>query len=96
MIVKRLTWYGLAPRTRKGYKAAKESYESFCMLLKLPSWPAFHTTLEEWTAHRIFASNLPKPGQVKPDTFVLYLSGLRSHHIDHHMPLNVFDDPRLA
>lgn len=95
-IVKRLAWYDLAPETRKGYKAARESYESFCMLMRLASWPATNQTLEEWSAHRIFGSNLPKQGQIKPDTVVSYLSGLRSHHVDHHLPLDVFDNPRLA
>lgn len=95
-IVKRLAWYGLVPETRKGYKVARESYESFCMLMRLAPWPATNQTLDEWSAHRIFGSNLPKQGQIKPDTLVSYLSGLRSHHVDHHLPLDVFDDPRLA
>lgn len=34
-IVKRLAWNGLASDTRKGYQTAKESYESFCMLMRL-------------------------------------------------------------
>lgn len=66
------------------------------MLMRLAPWPATNQTLEEWSAHRIFGSNLLKQGQIKPDTLVSYLSGLGSHHVDHHLSLDVFDDPRLA
>ncbi len=66
------------------------------MLLNLLVWPATHMTLEKWSANRIFGSNLPKQGQIKPDTLVSYLSGLRSYYVDHHMPFEVFDAPRLA
>lgn len=52
--------------------------------------------LEEWVSNRIVGSSIPKQGQIKPDTVLSYLSGLRAYHIDHHMSLEVFDAPRLA
>ena len=52
--------------------------------------------LEEWAAHRIFGSTLPQQGQVKPDTVASYLSALRSYHIDRHMSLEAFNEPRIA
>ena len=66
------------------------------MLMRFTPWPTTNQTLEKWSAHRIFGSNLPKQGQIKPDTVVSYLSGPWSHHVDHHLSLDVFDDPQLA
>lgn len=96
IIVKRLAWYYLASMTCRRYQTVKQSYKGFYMLLNLPAWPATHMTLKKWSANPIFGSKLLKQGQIKPDMLVSYLSGLRSYHVDHHMPLEVFDIPRLV
>lgn len=75
---------------------AINSYETFCMFVNLPPWPATIYTLEEWSAQRLYGSNLPKQGRVKPDTVLVYLSSLRSYHIDHNFSLDPFDSPRLG
>ncbi len=95
-IVKRLAWYGLAPDTRKGYNSAIESFESFYAMMQRPEWPATKFLLEEWVAHRIFGSTLPKQGQVKPETVGTYLSALKSYHIDCHLSLEAFEIPQIA
>ena len=59
-------------------------------------WPATIEPITEWVAQRIFGGSSPKQGQVQPDTVASYLSGLRSYHIDHHWPVTVFEDLRLA
>lgn len=64
--------------------------------MRLAPWPATNQTLKEWSAHRMFGNNLPKQGQIEPDTLLSYLSEFRSYYVDHHLRLGVFDDPRLA
>lgn len=95
-IVKHLEWCSLAPTTWKSYKVAKKLYKSFCILLKFASWPASNITLEKWTTYCIFGNYLLKQGQVKPNTVLFYLSSLRSHYVNHHIPLKVFDNPWLV
>lgn len=79
-----------------GYQTAIDSYETFCMHHGLLAWPATTLTLEEWSANRIYGSNLPRQGQIKPEKVLIYLQGLRSYHIDHGFSLDVFEAPRLA
>lgn len=95
-IVKRRTWYDLAPDTRKGYNSAIKSFESFCMLMQRQVWPATTQLLEEWVAHCIFGSTLPKQSQIKPETAASYLSALKSYHIDRYLSLEAFNTPRIA
>ena len=80
----------------EGYTTATTSYETFCMLRGWKPWPATIEPITEWAAQRIFGGSSPKQGQVKPDTVASYLSGLRSYHVDHHWPVTVFEDLRLA
>ncbi len=96
MIVKWLVYYGLATGTQKSYKAATESFKSFCMLMKLPLYPLTHTILKEWSALQIFENNLLKQSQIKFDTLVLYLSGLCLYHVKYHLPLEIFNNPHLT
>ena len=64
--------------------------------MQRPAWPATKFLLEEWVAHRIFGSTLPKQGQVKPETMGTYLSTLKSYHIYRHLSLEAFDTPQIA
>lgn len=95
-MVKTLAWYGLATNTRYGYKTAIDLYEAFCALNNWVAWPASQPTLEERSATRIYGSTTPKLGRIKADTLQRYLSGLRSYHVDHNLPTQVFESPRLA
>lgn len=89
-----LLWAGLTPDTRKGYNAAIRSYETYCALIGIQvPWPAQEYTLGEWITGRLFGSTSPKQGQVKPKTAEVYLSALRSYHVDQRMPSEVFDSP---
>ncbi len=95
-IVKRLAWYGFASYTKKSYNSAIELFESFYVMMKRPAWSTTKFLLEEWVAHWIFGSILPKQGQVKPETVGTYLSALKSYHIDRHLIFAAFDTPRIA
>lgn len=66
------------------------------MLRGYKPWPATIEPVIEWAAQRIFGGGSPKQGQVQPDTVASYLSGLRSYQINHHWPVTVFEDLRLA
>lgn len=70
--------------------------ETFCKPHSLQPWPVTNEILEEWSANHIYGSISPKQGQIKLDTVATYLSGLRSYHINHHLPIEVFNGPRLA
>ncbi len=95
-LVKKLAWCGLTLGTREGYSTATTSYETFCLLRGFQPWPATIEPITEWVLQRIFGGGSPKQGQVQPDTVASYLSGLRSYHIDRHLPVTVFEDLRLA
>lgn len=95
-LVKKFGWCGLTLGTRERYTTATNSYETFCMLRGCKPWPDTIEPITEWVAKRIFGGCSPKQGQVQPDTVASYLSGLRSYHIDHHWPVTVFEDLRLA
>lgn len=95
-VVKRLIWFSLSSDTRKSYHTAVSSYEEFCMLQGVRAWPATSHMLEEWVANRIYGGILPRQTQIKPNTVVAYLSGLRSYQIDHRFPLDVFEESYLA
>lgn len=93
---KTLLWYGLNPKTRKGYNAAVTSYALFCATHNIPSpWPASKIALIEWVTGWIFGSNMPKQGQIKPNTAQGYLSALRSYHIDHGFSIHSFSSLRV-
>ena len=49
-----------------------------------------------WVANLIYWSMLPKQRQIKPKTFLSYLSALKSYHINKRQRLKGFDDPRIA
>lgn len=96
IIAKRLCWYGLPADVRKEYTTAVDSYEVFCSETDLDAWPASIESLEDWIANRIHGSPLLKQGRIKPDIIITYLAALRSHHVHHNFPLQVFENPKLA
>lgn len=58
-------------------------------------WPTIHVNLEEWSAYRIFGSNLLKQGQVRPNMLVFCLLGLSFYHDNYHFSVLVFNNPCL-
>ena len=92
---KTLLWYGLSPKTRQRYTSAITSYTLYCAMQEIPPWPASEKVLVEWVTGRIFRSPIPRQGQVKPNTMQGYLSTLRSYHVDHNLPIQVFSSPRI-
>jgi integrase len=81
-------WCGLAQTTRKGYTTARNSYLDFCRLQRLGSpLPAKPLGLIEWM--------VSLAGRVKSRTLKLYLTGLKSYHIDLGLDTSAFDDERL-
>ncbi len=81
---------------RKCYAAAINSNVSFCEVHNKKPWPAQTVMLEEWEATCIFGRTLPKQGQIKSDAVLSYFSALKLYHIDRHLSLGGFDDPRMA
>lgn len=92
---KTLLWYGLSPKTRQGYTTAISSYNLYCVMQGVKAWPASEAVLVEWVTGRVFGSSIPKQGQIKPNTLQGYLSALRSWHVDHNLPIEVFSSPRI-
>lgn len=87
-----LLWSGLTPETRNGYNTAVRSYELFCIFNGIQApWPAKDYILGEWITGRLFGSTTEKQGQIKPKTAEVYLSALRSYHIDQRMSTEVFN-----
>jgi hypothetical protein len=86
-----LLWRGLAAPTRKNYSSAVSSYEFFCAEKGVLAWPANELILAQWIAARAFGNATSGQGQLKPDTMNVYLSALRSVHIDQRLPVDVFD-----
>lgn len=91
-----LLWFSLTPETRNGYSTAIWSYKLFCVFngIQVP-WPAKEHILREWSTGRLFGSTSKKQGQIKPKTAEVYLSALRSYHIDQRMPTESFNSPWL-
>jgi hypothetical protein len=86
-----LLWRGLAAPTRKNYSSAVGSYEFFCAEKGVLAWPANELILAQWIAARAFGNATIGQGRLKPDTMNVYLSALRSVHIDRRLPVDVFD-----
>jgi hypothetical protein len=83
-------WCGLAQTTRKGYTTARNSYLDFCRTHRLGEaspFPAKPLWLIEWM--------VSLAGRVKSRTLKLYLTGLKSYHIDLGLDTSAFDDERL-
>jgi integrase len=81
-------WCGLAQTTRKGYTTARNSYLDFCQLHWFSSpLPAKPLWLIEWM--------VSLAGRVKSRTLKLYLTGLKSYHIDLGLDTSAFEDERL-
>lgn len=85
-------WNGLTSDTRKTYKAAKTSYNLFCKLHDLGAFPATTKSLAEWITWRANGSGGKR---LKPSTIQIYLSAVRSKHVDRGLPTDVFDSDFL-
>ena len=88
-------WHGLAPSTRKTYRAARTSFEYFCRVRGQPAFPAQRLHLIEWATIRSTGSSEVHQDRVTGDTIASYFSALRSVHVDRGMPTTVFDDETL-
>ena len=91
-----LLWAGLSAATRKSYDAPVQSYQTFCAMRSLQPWPATKSTLCLWVTTRAFSSSEKHQSQLKPDTLQIYLSAIRSYHIDRCIPIEVFKSAFLA
>src|SRR5579871_653565 len=85
-----LLWHGLAPSTRSTYASAWNNYETFCKLNGHSSdhtFPASFEPLSDWIADTL--------EKAKPETVSLYITAIKSRHIDFGYDTKVFDDPRI-
>jgi hypothetical protein len=57
----------------------------------VPAWPANELILAQWIAARAFSNATIGQGRLKLDTMNVYLSALRSVHIDQRLPADVFN-----
>src|SRR5258706_14897027 len=83
-------WYGLKKGTRDGYKSAQQQYEHY-VYDYFPSsnpWPATETLICAFAAHRL--EGLGPYTRLKGTSLEGYISGLRSYHVDHMLPVDVF------
>jgi integrase len=103
-------WCGLAQTTRKGYDSARNSYLSFCQLQRFHHTQAggFRSAdPQPGTASVMPGSSFPTTplwliewmvslaGKVKSRTLKLYLTGLKSYHVDLGLDTSAFEDTRL-
>ncbi len=88
----KLLWNGLAKGTRSNYFGAITNYEEICKQDGLPAWPASSESLANYVTSRAYPSSNTLRAQLRPTTIRSYLSALRSHHIDHQLSLEVFDN----
>ena len=91
-IVKRLIYAGLTPGTSPGYQAAIKSLHG-----KRP-WPATVALLEEWGPTGPTESwDQHRKGKARSSLrrWGHYLSALRSYHMEHELPIEVFQSLRL-
>lgn len=87
-----LLWHGLAEATRQNYETPRRSFFLFSALKGYrhrggECLPAKAVWLIEWIASLA--------GRVKVKTMKVYLSGLRSCHVDLGLPIVAFQDDRL-
>lgn len=94
-MVQRLLWVALRPEIRRVYPSAVDSYESFCAVSGYEAYPAVSEALEKWVANRPHGGPVPKQGRVTQDTMSLYLSAVRSHHINRRLSIAAFDEAQL-
>ena len=65
---------GVAPSTRRTYRAGVRHYVSFCKLYDIPPWPASETTLRYYCVH---AYRTLSHGSI-----MVYLAGVRHGHLE--------------
>jgi hypothetical protein len=88
-------WYGLKKGTRDGYKSAQQQYEHYVhdYFPGTNSWPATETLICAFAAHRL--EGLGPYTRLKGTSLEGYISGLRSYHVDHMLPVGVFTSETL-
>ena len=76
--------------TRDGYKSAQQQYEYYVhdYFPGTNPWPATETLICAFAAHRL--EGLGPYARLKGTTLEGYISGLRSYHVDHMLPVSVF------
>jgi hypothetical protein len=84
----RLLWYGLSRNTRRTYETARNSYVLFCAHRGLTPFPANSTILCSWV-HSLSERRL------QHKTIKLYITGLKSPHIELGISTEGFGDDRL-
>ncbi|KAH6705248.1 hypothetical protein BKA61DRAFT_146216 [Leptodontidium sp. MPI-SDFR-AT-0119] len=88
-------WYGLKKGTRDGYKSAQQQYEDYVhdYFPGTNPWPATETLICAFAAHRL--EGLGPYARLKGTSLEGYISGLRSYHVDHMLPVGVFTSETL-
>jgi integrase len=84
----RLLWYGLSKNSRRTYETARSNYVLFCAHRGLTPFPATATILCSWV-HSLSERRL------QHKTIKLYITGLKSRHIDLGISTEGFRDDRL-
>ena len=94
-IIKKLTWYELISKIRRNYYFAIESYQIFCMLSNKKTWLILIKSLKKWSVAKIFENIMSKQKKIKSNTIQMYLTKLKSYHIDKHLFLIAFENLKL-
>lgn len=94
--VAKLIWYGLARAVRTRYNYPQRQYELFCIQYfpDSPAWPVTEIKLAAWIAFKLDG---PLSQRIKGSTASIYLSALRSYHVDRFWaaPDQVFSSPTI-
>jgi hypothetical protein len=88
-----LLWHGLSDGTRSSYGPAIKSWEGYCDLHGVVKYPAPFYHLGEWITQRILGNASLGMSRIKPATARVYVSAIRSHHVDANHDISVFNNP---
>lgn len=90
-----MIWNGLAIGTRNNYNSSINKYTSFCRGMGVSPWPVKLHILLEFCCMSVHGLPLLNLNAVAPSTIRGYISALRSYHVHHNLPLDVFDNELL-
>ena len=79
---------GIAPSTRRTYRAGVLHYTSFCQLYDIPPWPASETTLRYYCVHAYRT--------LSHATILVYLAAVRHGHLEQGFSDPLVDRPLLT
>ena len=79
---------GIAPSTRRTYRAAFKQFTRFCSLYDINPLPASEATLQYYCAYACRS--------LSHDSILLYLAAIRHHHLEQGYPDPLVDNPLLS